>query len=152
MENADNELLKPEMAELTTVSAAYLLKAAKWAKFLAILGFIMTGLLVIAGIIMFFVLNIVNEEMVPLNMPFSPELLSVIYIVVAGIFMIPVFFLNSFANNAIKAVKSSNTEKMTSALKNLKNLFVFIGISTVVILVLYTIILIVVGTAAVFSL
>jgi hypothetical protein len=40
---------------------------------------------------------------------------------------------------------------MTTSLKNLKDLFVFVGISTIVLLALYTIILIAVGTAAIFS-
>jgi hypothetical protein len=140
-----------EIPQLTSKSVIYLLKAAKWGKFLAILGFIVSGLLIAGGIIMSFVLNMVSEEMVPLNIPFSPKILSLIYIIIAGIFLIPVIFLNSFSNNAIKAVNLSSTEKMTTSLKSLKNLFVFVGISTVVLLALYTIILIVVGTAAFFS-
>jgi hypothetical protein len=140
-----------EIPQLTSESVAYLLKAAKWGKFLAILGFIITGLMVIAGIMMSFVLNMVQDEMVPLNMPFSPKLLSVFYIVIAGVYLIPVIFLNSFSNNAIKAVKRSSTENMTTSIRNLKNLFVFIGISTVVILALYIVILITIGTAALFS-
>ena len=140
-----------EIPQLTSKSVIYLLKAAKWGKFLAILGFIVSGLLIVGGIMMSFVLNMVSEEMVPLNMPFSPKILSLIYIIIAGIFLIPVIFLNSFSNNAIKAVNLSSTEKMTTSLKSLKNLFVFVGISTVVLLALYTIILIAVGTAAFFS-
>ena len=140
-----------EIPQLTSKSVIYLLKAAKWGKFLAILGFIVSGLLIAGGIIMSFVLNMVSEEMFPLNMPFSPKILSLIYIIIAGIFLIPVIFLNSFSNNAIKAVNLSSTEKMTASLKSLKNLFVFVGISTVVLLALYTIILIAVGTAAFFS-
>ncbi len=134
--------------QLTSESVAFLLKAAKWGKFLAILGFIVTGLMVLAGIAMSFVLNMVSEEVMPLNMPFSPKVLSVIYIIIAAIYVIPVFFLNSFSNNVSKAVSLSNTENMTTSLRSLKNLFVFIGISTILILTFYTIILIVVGTAA----
>ncbi len=139
------------LPQLTAESISYLLKAAKWGKFLAILGFIVCGLLIAGGIMMSFVLNIVSDEMVPLNMPFPPVILSVIYILIAGIYLIPVIFLNSFSNNAIKAANLPSTENMTTSIKNLKNLFVFVGVSTVVILALYTIILIVVGTAAIFS-
>ena len=100
---------------------------------------------------MTFVLNMVSDEMIPLNMPFSPKILSFFYIIIAAVYLIPVIFLNTFSNKAIKAINFSNTENMTAALKNLKNLFVFVGISTVVLLGLYTLILIVAGTAAVFS-
>jgi len=154
MENIENTSV-PEtpglVPQLTTESTAYLLKAAKWGKFLAIMGFIVAGLMAAAGILMSFVLNSMTDEMAPLNMPFSPAVLSFIYIIFAGIYVVPVFFLNSFSNNAIKAVNLSNTENLTASLKSLKNLFVFVGIATIVMLALYTIILIVVGTAALVS-
>jgi len=140
-----------ELPKLTPESISYLLKAAKWGKFLAILGFIASGLLITGGIVMSFVLNTVSDEMVPMNMPFPPLLLSIFYIILAGIYLIPVIFLNSFSNNALKAVNLSSTENMTASLKNLRNLFVFVGVSTVVLIALYIIILIVIGAAAIFS-
>jgi len=155
MEESKNQKtseVKVEIPQLTTESVDFLIKAAKWGKFLAILGFIITGLMLIAGILMSFALNLVNDEMVPLNLPFSPKILSIIYIIIAGICLIPVLFLNSFCNQAIKARKLSSSEHMTGSIRNLKNLFVFIGISTVVFLALYTIVLIIIGSAALMSL
>lgn len=140
-----------QIPQLTSESVAYLLKAAKWGKFLAILGFIVCGLLILGGIVMSFVLDKLSDEMIPLDMPFSPKILSFIYILIAVIYLIPVIFLNTFSNNTIKAVNLSSTENMTKSIKNLKNLFVFVGISTVILIGLYTIILIIAGTAAVFS-
>jgi uncharacterized membrane protein YjgN (DUF898 family) len=137
-----------EIPHLTSESIAYLLKAAKWGKFLAILGFILAALMIIAAIAMSLVLNFVQDELVPLNMPFSTKLISIFYIIFAGVYLIPVLFLNSFSNNALKAINLSSTEKLTASLKNLKNLFVFVGVSTIVILALYTLTLIIVGTAA----
>lgn len=142
-----------EIPQLTTDSISFLLTAAKWGKFLAILGFIVTGLLIAGGIVLSFVLNKVSasDELIPLNLPFSPVILSIMYVMVAGIYVIPVIFLNKFSNNVLKAANLSSTEKMTISLRNLKNLFVFIGASTVVLLVLYTISLVVLGTAAISS-
>ena len=148
LKNSTSTDTASEIPQLTSESVAFLLKAAKWGKFLAILGFIVAGLMVMAGIAMTFVLSMVSEDVIPLNMPFSPKVLSLIYIIIAAIYVIPVFFLNSFSNNVSKAVSLSNTENMTTSLRSLKNLFVFIGISTIAILTFYTIILIVVGTAA----
>ncbi|MDO9255359.1 MAG: hypothetical protein Q7U54_07605 [Bacteroidales bacterium] len=142
-----------ELPQLTAESITYLLKAARWGKFLAILGFIVSGLLIAGGIAMSFILSKVSEsdELVPLNLPFSTVFLSIIYVIVAGIYLIPVIFLNTFSNNAIKAVNLSSTEKMTTSLRNLKNLFVFIGVSTIVLLALYTVTLIIVGSAAILN-
>ena len=141
-----------EMPQITAESASFLLKTAKWGKFLAILGFIVTGLLVLTGILMSFVIGMLPQEMVPLNMPFPSSVFSIIYIIIAGIYIIPIIFLNSFCNNAMKAINLGSTEHMTNSIRNLKNLFVFIGISTIVILAFYTIVLVLVGAAAMFSL
>lgn len=142
-----------DLPQLTPKSVNFILKAAKWGKFLAILGYIISGLLIVGGISMSFILNKVSgsEDVVPLNMPFSTVLLSILYIILAAIYLIPVIFLNTFSNNAIKAVNLSSTENMTTSLRNLKNLFVFIGVSTIVILALYTIGLIIIGSAAFLS-
>ena len=137
--------------QLTPESASYLLKAAKWGKFLAILGFIITGLLILAGIVMGFVLNSVQDEMNPAGMAFPPVLFSIFYVIFAAIYIIPVIFLNAFSNSAIKAVNNEDTESMTHSLRNLKNLFVFVGVSTIVLLVIYTLALISIGIAAMFS-
>ena len=154
MENSNEKtVIQPnEMPQITPESLAFLVKAAKWGKFMAILGFIVTGLLLVSGIVMSFVFNAVLDEMVPLNMPFPPVVLSVIYILIAGVYIIPVIFLNSFCNNVLKAANFSSTEHLTTSLKNLKNLFVFIGVSTVIILAIYLVALIIVGSAAVMSL
>lgn len=138
-----------ELPLITTEATVFLLKTAKWGKFLAILGFIVTGFLFLAGILMSFVLGMLPDEMMPLDMPFSPTVFSVIYIAIAGIYVIPVIFLNNFCNNAIKAIENSSTDNLTASIRNLKNLFVFVGISTLVVLSFYTLILVIAGTAAI---
>ena len=153
LKNLSSPDTKSEIPQLTAESISFLLTAAKWGKFLAILGFIVTGLLIAGGIVMSFVLNKVSsaDELIPLNLPFSPAILSFLYILVVVIYVIPVFFLNKFSNNVLKAVNLSSTEKMTISLRNLKNLFVFIGASTVILLVIYTLSLVLLGTAAISS-
>ncbi len=155
MEDTNNSVATDNtvgIPQLTSLSIAYLHKAAKWGKFISLLGFIMTSLMIVAGILMSFVLNSVHlNEMVPLNSPFSAKILSIFYVSVAAIFLVPVSFLHAFSNNAIKAVNQGNTDKMTTSLRNLKNLFVFLGISTLVILTLYVIILLTIGTAAILN-
>ena len=150
--NLTTSAIDNENPHLTRESAAFLLKAAKWGKFLAILGFIVTGLMIVAGVLMSFVLNLLKGEEVPVDMPLPPSVLSLLYIIIAVIYLVPVFYLNSFCNNAIKAVNLSSTEHLTISIRNLKNLFVFVGISTIVFLALYSIILIIIGSAAMLSL
>jgi hypothetical protein len=149
----DKTILSPDgVLQLTSESVGFLVTTAKWGKFLAILGFIVTGLLFVSGILMSFVLGKLQDEMVPLNMPIPPIVLSIIYILIAAIYVIPVIFLNTFCNSALKAINSYSNEYLTKSLKNLKNLFVFIGVSTVIILALYLIVLVIVGSAAIMNL
>jgi hypothetical protein len=98
-----------------------------------------------------FVMNSVQDEMNPAGMAFPPVLFSIFYVIIAAIYIIPVIFLNSFSNSAIKAVNNEDTVSMTISMRNLKNLFVFVGISTIVMLALYTVALISIGIAAMFS-
>ena len=153
MEDTNNSAVTDNNAgipQLTSESVIFLHKAAKWGKFISLLGFIMTSLMIVAGILMSIVLNSdYTSNMVPLNSPFSPKILSIFYVSIAAIFLIPVSFLHAFSNNAIKAVNLGNTKNMTTSLRNLKNLFVFLGISILVILVFYTLLLLFAGTAAV---
>ena len=153
MEDTNNSAVTDNDAgipQLTSVSVIYLHKAAKWGKFISLLGFIMTSLMIVAGILMSLVLNSDHtNSMVPLNSPFSPKVLSIFYVSIAAIFLVPVSFLHAFSNNAIKAVNRGNTKNMTTSLRNLENLFVFLGISILVILVFYTLLLLIAGTAAV---
>jgi hypothetical protein len=154
MENTNDLLTNvspKEIPQFSTESAAYLLKAAKWGKFLAILGFIVTALLVLFGILLSFIIGMLPEESVP-SLPFPAGVISIIYILIAAIYIAPVLFLNSFCNNAIKAVNLGNTERLTDSIRNLKNLFVFVGISTIVLLAFYTIVLVLAGSATILSL
>jgi hypothetical protein len=150
--NGETNIYPAEIPQITEESLAFLIQAAKWGKFMAILGFIVTGLLIVSGILMSFVLSSVQDEMVPMNIPFPPIVLSIIYMIIALIYIVPVIFLNTFCNNVIKAAKHASSGHLTTSLRSLKNLFVFIGVSTVVILSIYLISLVVVGVGAIMGL
>ena len=130
------------LPQITIQSADFLVKTAKWGKFLAIFGFVVTGLLIAGGILMLFITRLVSEEMIPLGMQSYPIVFTVIALVVALLYLIPVLYLNSFCNNALKAVNFSDSERLTASMKSLRNLFVFLGISTIAILAIYSISLI----------
>jgi len=136
--------------QFTEESLAILLKAAKWAKFLAILGFIMTGLLILAGIVMTLFVGLAQNEMMSSSFPVTSGIMAFFYLIFACIYIIPVVFLFNFSSKAIKAIQLHSTFYMTSSIKNLKNLFVFIGILTIILIFLYMVILLVAGITAAF--
>lgn len=148
------EVSNNDQPQITPQSLKYLLTAAKWGKFLSILGFISIGFLVIAGLLMSLVFSIMGSEMQEMPGLFSkvsPTVLSIFYIVLGVVFLLPVYYMNSFSNNVSKAARNNDTMALTMALRRLKNLFAFAGIYTIAILALYVIIVIAVATSAILT-
>jgi len=137
--------------QLTQNSIAYLLTAAKWGKFLAILGFITIAFAVLAGLLMGLVFSFMADKLASvggLATMISPKWIVFMYLLFGVIGFLPVYYLNSFSNNVTRSIRNNDTNTMTLAIKRLKNLFAFVGIYTVVLIAIYIIAIIVVaGTA-----
>jgi hypothetical protein len=78
-DNEKPEAKKVKLPEITLESLGYLNTTAKWTKFLAIMGFIAVGLMVLLGIFMGIMLSF-TEKMSSLPFPFPMGLLGLIYI------------------------------------------------------------------------
>lgn len=146
-----NESVAEETKTSLPAEALYQLNiASKWAKFLAIVGFVISGLLFIAGLAFAFITKPLETQM-----PFIAEipgfLIALIYIIIAGISFIPVLFLNSFANNVTKAIKRHDQQFIIKASRNLKSFFAVLGLLTILLLLIYFFAMIVAGGAAVMA-
>ena len=136
-------------------SRAHLYEAAKWAKFLAIVGFVMCGLIVVvaifAGSIFAFFFKSYNEDY-----PSSAALtggmgafVAIFYIGMAILFFLPYLFLFRFATRMKTALNTNDQLTLNTSFQNLKIMFRYVGILTIVILSFYAlIILIAIATAA----
>ncbi|MCU4165261.1 hypothetical protein [Carboxylicivirga caseinilyticus] len=143
MENVDNN----EQTDISVILnsdqiKSYLLEASKWAKFLSIMGFIGIGLMVIGGIFATIGLSIAGGMSngitgVPMG------LFGVIYLLLALIYYFPVSYLYKFSTQTKQAILLNNTFTLTSGFGNLKSLFKFMGILTIVILSMYLLIIII---------
>ena|SRR5690606_4169872 len=141
-----NETNKTELAE-----------AARWAKFLAILGFIMCGLIVLGGIFagtIFSTLmsgNMQEIEGMEGGMPAGfGGIMAVFYIIFALIYFFPCLFLFRFANQMKAALATNEQGALNSSFQNLKSMFRFLGIFTIVMLAVYVIAILIgiIGAAA----
>lgn len=126
-----NELILEAQAEV------YLREIRKWAKFLAIVGFIIMGLMAIMSIGMFAFSNVMGDAM-----PFPMAGAGVFYLLFIALYCVPIYYLLQFSNKAKYALESRNTQTLTEAMLNLKSHYKFMGIFTIVILSLYPIIII----------
>ena len=123
--------------QITLESLGYLNTAAKWTKFLAILGFIVIGLMFLAGVVMGIAFSFLHTTGAFSNFPFPTYFLGFIYLILAAIYVLPVIYLNNFSNYISKAVAIRETEMLTTALRNLKSLAKYVGIMTIVLIASY---------------
>lgn len=120
----------------------------KWAMFLAIVGFIILGLIVIIGLIAGTFLTAFNSGEKGLGI--SESLMFVFIFLLAVIYFIPILFLFRFSKHTSHAVQTLDKLELHKAVKNLKSYFVYIGILIIIILSIYLIVLIIAGSSMAF--
>jgi hypothetical protein len=128
-----HDLLSNDLS-INSISQSNLLTASNWGRFLAIVGFIFCALMIFGGI----AATAVMSTSSPYNSSFPfLQYIGIIYIILAVVLFLPCLYLLKFSNKMQHAVKSSNQESLDSAFVNLKALFKFYGIMTIVILGIY---------------
>jgi hypothetical protein len=117
----------------------YLTETSKWGKFLAVVGYIGMGLLCLIGIavmIGFSIFSKVSDANFPMGV------LGFVYIIIAVVYYFPVNYLHKFSSQMRAGIESNNQEVVTTGFENLKSLFKFMGIFTIVVLSIYVLALI----------
>ncbi|MCP4882623.1 MAG: hypothetical protein GY908_02435 [Flavobacteriales bacterium] len=120
--------------QLSDQAKQYLLEASKWANFIAIVGFIAIGLLIIMSFSIGTILASLPEGSLG-GLP--PKFFSFFYLIAAGIYFIPVFFLFQFGQKVKQAIVEDNHNLMTFGLKKLRSHYKFIGILFIIFIALY---------------
>lgn len=106
-----------------------LITAAKWARFLAIIGFVFTGFMGIASLIL-----LVSAMASGIGMLM---MLAVVYIGLTAVMILPSLYLIRFAGSTEKGLNSNKQGEFDYGIQNLKSLFKFGGIYTIVVIALY---------------
>ena len=123
-------------------------KTRKWTMFLAIVGFIGVGLLLIIGLFAGVFLSVFNKGG---SHPGLPEWLIYVIIVVSSvIYFIPVLYLFRFSKHLSNAVKTLSKNELHKAFRNLRAYYVYIGILLIVVLAIYVAGFIVAGASVAF--
>lgn len=135
MENLETtELENRSELVLDMQAEVFLRETRKWAKFLAIMGFIAMGFMLIGSVVMFVISGSMGS-----SMPFPMWIIGFIYLVLAGVYFFPIYYLFEFSNKAKEALDLRNTQTLTESMKCLKSHYKFLGIFTIVMLALYPI-------------
>ncbi|MUV04963.1 hypothetical protein GN157_14700 [Flavobacterium rakeshii] len=133
--------------QITNESKEYLRVAAKWSGFLAIVGFVFLGLGALGGFSMLALGSAMGSAMGGAMGGLSGSVFGIFYLLVVALAFIPTLYLYKFSSRTKQALLSNRTEDLTESMKNLKSYFRFMGIFTLIVIVLY-ILLIVIGIGA----
>lgn len=134
---------------LTEFTITYLTEIRKWAHFLSIMGFISIGLMVIGSLFVglaFSSLPIGNQDI-----PFPGTGFAFFYLLFALLYFFPVYYLYQFSVKMKTALLEKSESYLETSFMFLKSNFKFVGILTIVMLALYSIILLVAGTFGIIS-
>lgn len=140
-----------EEIEITPELKSYFKESAMWGKFLAILGFIMTAIILAVGISFSFVLS---DSISKVNeMPHSKLLgdttsgamlyTFLIYALFAATYFFPCFFLYRFSKYIKLAQATGDQFTFEKSFKNLKSMLQFMGILMALVITFYIFIIIV---------
>ena len=99
-----------------------------WARFLSILGFISTGLMVVAGLAM---MVIANDKL--------PPWMGAVYLILAVLYVPPSLFLYRYASAIEVFLSVPSFETLGEALRQQKSFWRLIGIAMAAILLLYVV-------------
>ena len=107
----------------------------KWTTFLAVLGFIFLGLLLIAGLATSVFLT--TFKTTEANMGIPESIMILLIIIVGFIYFFPVFFLLRFSRNIRDAIQNLDQKKLQRGFRSLRLYFTYIGILVIVVLTIY---------------
>lgn len=124
-------------------SKVHLSEAARWARFLAIVGFVLCGLIVIFGVFFGSYIGLMmpgNEfEDSGLTSSAFGAFMAVYCIMGALLYFFPCLFLFRFANHMRASLVSNDQETLNKSFQNLKIMLRYLGILTIIVLAFYAI-------------
>lgn len=120
----------------------YLHQSGKWASFLGIMGFIATGFLVLGALFIGTIFSMVAKFQ---SSPYPAGLgglMSFVYMLIAAFYFFFSLYLYQFGNRIKDGILFHNELQISAALEKLKSFFKLWGVTTIVIISLYILMLI----------
>jgi len=117
----------------------------KWTTFLSVLGFILLGLIIVAGFATTLFLTTFKSQQANLGIPES--LMIIVFIAIAALYFFPVFFLFRFSRNTRDAIQKHDQKKLVKGFRNLRLFFAYLGIMVILVLSVYLVLLLFAGAS-----
>ena len=139
---------------LEEITQAYLLETTRWTKFLAIVGFIAIGVMLLIALSIIFVGPMMSSYKGPASGSFNPfgtlgaVGLGIIYLAGICLYFYPVYALIKFSSCIKRGIKNQDQHSLKEGFRHQKNMYSYLGILTIITLVLYLILFLFGGLAA----
>ncbi|MGI6338985.1 MAG: hypothetical protein ACOXZV_06350 [Bacteroidales bacterium] len=140
-----NQPPENSIIEVTPITEKNLNASRKWAMFLAVVGFIVLGLMIFLGIITGAFLSAFKSEDVTLGI--QENIIAVMFIVFLLIYFLLVLYLFRFSKSARDAIQNHDRKKLEKTFKYLRKFFTLAGILVISIILVYLLILIISGAS-----
>jgi hypothetical protein len=128
--NMETSLFELQVDHEATI---YLKEAARWAKFLAILGFIFCGIFALAGLFAgSLIASMYSSAGLGRGGAVGGAFYSVIYLLIALLYFFPCLYTYNFGRKAQIALRSNDQVQLNQSFKNLKACYRFLGILTII--------------------
>ena len=128
---AKNELTETPL-QITPEGRYFLISTSKWANFIAIIGFVMLGIMVVISISTFVLTPVMGEFQDFQAIPFPLYFFGMIYLVYAVIGFFPYYFLYTFAKKVRKGLETGDQSIFDTGLLNLRRLALFVGVLMII--------------------
>ena len=147
--NADNASSALYDIAVTEAGTFYLREAAKWAKFLSILGFIGSAFAIIMGLFAGSIMSALTmfgagafEEASGLDGAGAfgtgvAIIFGIVFVLVGVLYIFPSLYLYRFSEKTRIALATMDSRTLTEALKNQKSFFKFWGVYAAIVIGLY---------------
>ena len=116
------------------VTKVHLSETARWARILSIIGFVSLVLMILVIIGAFMYMGTMGAE--TQMFPGFGVAMAVYYIIIAAIWFIPLLYLFRFSGAMRVALNGNDQQALNTSFLNLKSCFKFVGIVTIILLVL----------------
>jgi hypothetical protein len=140
MESLDSDIVRENASFISDEIKSYLIETAKWGKFLAIMGYIGIGFILLIAI---GVMGMGSASQFFPGVGANIGALGLIYVAIAALYFFPVYYLHQFSLKIRQGLRSQSPQNIAVGFQNLKSLFKFMGIFTIVILSIYALIIVI---------
>ncbi|WP_367392222.1 hypothetical protein [Lewinella sp. LCG006] len=121
---------------ITDPIRGFLSESARWGKFIAIIGFVFIGLGVLAMLFG-------GGAMIAGGMAGMGGVMILVYVVILGISLIPIYYLYNFSTKMQVALRDDDQMYLRDAFENHKSMFKFYGIFLAIMLGIYALVFII---------